>query len=224
MKNNLTEVIFILDASGSMSSLADDTIGGFNSLIENQKTLDGECKITTVLFNDISWKIHDCVDVKEIRPLTREQYLTYGCTALLDTVGKTIDEVGVRLTATPEEERPCKVTVVITTDGYENASRKYTQEKVKEMIELQQNTYNWTFMFLGANIDAEQVGSSYGITASHSHTYTASSRGVTSVYSAVANTLDYIQTKACVCACSDNSWSWTEDDDTAISACLSAVE
>lgn len=221
MNNNLTEIIFILDMSGSMTPLIEDTIGGFNSLIEKHKKSEGECKVTTVLFNDVSWKIHDCIDIKEIQPITRDQALTFGCTALLDTVGKTIDEVGVRLAATPEEERPCKVTVVITTDGEENASRKYTQEKIKEMIELQQNTYNWTFMFLGANINAEQVGSSYGITHGHSHTYTGSGRGVASVYSAVANSLDYIQMRSCTC---DSSLSWTDADDKAIAACLSSVE
>lgn len=221
MNNNLTEVIFILDASGSMYSLADDTIGGFNSLIENQKTLEGECKVTTVLFNDTSWKIHNCVNVQEVEPLTRDAYKTTGCTALLDTVGRTIDEVGVRLAATPEEERPCKVTVVITTDGYENASSEYTQERIKQMIELQQNTYSWTFMFLGANIDAEQVGTSYGISNSHTHTYTASSRGVESVFTAVSNSLDYIQTKACAC---DTNWSWSEADDAAIAEYLTSVE
>lgn len=216
MNMNLTEVIFILDASGSMYSLTDETVGGFNSLIEKQKSGENNCNVTTVLFNDHTRKIHDCVNVKDVFPLTKEDYCTYGTTALLDAVGSTIDEVGIRLAATPEEERPCKVTVVITTDGYENASYKYTQEKIKQMIELQQNTYNWTFMFLGANIDAEQVGTSYGIKSGYSKTYTASTRGVDSVYTTVANSLDYINTKAC-------SMSWTEEDDNSITSALNSI-
>lgn len=216
MNTNLTEVIFILDASGSMYSLTDETVGGFNSLIEKQKAGENNCNITTVLFNDCTRKIHDCVDVKDVNPLTKEDYCTYGTTALLDAVGSTIDEVGVRLAATPEEERPCKVTVVITTDGFENASRNYTQSKIKEMIELQQNTYNWTFMFLGANIDAEQVGMSYGIKSGYSKTYTASARGVDSVYTTVADSLDYISTKSC-------SMDWTEKDDDFIATTLNSV-
>lgn len=189
MNNSLTEIIFIMDRSGSMTSIADDTIGGFNSLIEKQKTEEGECKVTTVLFNSDHTKLHDCVDIKEISPMTKSQFTTYGTTALLDAVGDTINEVGARLAATPEEQRPGKVIVVITTDGYENASKEFTQEQVKKMINLQQNTYNWSFMFLGANIDAEQVGRSYGIREGYSKTYTATTWGTQSVYNAVGQSL-----------------------------------
>lgn len=194
MNNNLTEIIFILDESGSMSSLKDDTIGGFDSFIEKQKREAGECKVTTVLFNNSVYKIHDAVDINEVTSLAA--YTPMGTTALLDAIGTTIDEVGIRLAATPEEERPGKVLVVITTDGYENASKEYTQDMVKRMIQLQQNTYNWTFMFLGADIDAKQVGGSYGI--SHSHTYTKSAGGLSSVYTVVADTTSYMRSRGVV--------------------------
>lgn len=218
MNNNLTEVIFIMDASGSMSYLTNDTIGGFNTLIEKHKKAPGGCKITTVLFSNDCRKIHDCVDIKDIKPMTKEDYIPYGMTALYDAVGKTVDEVGVRLAATPEEERPGKVIVVITTDGNENYSTKYSHQRIKEMIELQQNTYNWTFMFLGANINAEETGASYGIKQGYSHTYTASSKGVESVYNVVTDSLNYIQTKTC------NNEAWNDEDDLVLRSCLSSVE
>lgn len=195
MNNNLIEVIFILDESGSMSPLKDDTIGGFDSFIEKQKKEAGECKVTTVLFNNAVYKIHDAVDINEVTSLDIS-YTPMGTTALLDAIGTTIDEVGIRLANTPEEERPGKVLVVITTDGYENASKEYTQDMVKRMIQLQQNTYNWTFMFLGADIDAKQVGGSYGI--SHSHTYTKSAGGLSSIYTVVADTTSYMRSRGVV--------------------------
>lgn len=189
MKKGLTETVFILDRSGSMGYLTDDTIGGYNSMIEQQKNDPGETNITTVLFNGGYHVLHNCVNINKINPITREEYRTYGNTALLDAVGKTIDLVGERLSNTPEEERPEKVIFVITTDGYENASHEYTKSKVKEMIEHQQNKYSWTFMFLGANIDAVAEADSLGINTDFAKTYTASSRGVDSVYSAVTDTI-----------------------------------
>lgn len=193
MNNNLTELIFILDASGSMYSLTDETIGGFNSLIDTHKNEDGECKVTTVLFNSDSRVLHDYVDVKNINKMTDNDYCTYGMTALYDAVGKTIDNVGVRLANTPENERPGHIIVVITTDGKENSSKEYTHERIKEMIELQQNTYNWVFMFLGANINAEEVGKSYGIKSGYSKTYTASTDGVDSLWCAMSATTSYLR-------------------------------
>lgn len=190
MNKNLIEVVFIIDRSGSMSSLTNETIGGFNSMIEKQKNdTEGEVRITTVLFDNCYEILHDHVDVREVQTLTRKEYYPRGTTALLDAVGRTIDSVGERLAATPEEERPGTVMFVITTDGYENASHDYTQARVKEMIEHQKSKYSWVFMFLGANIDAEQVGTSYGIDSKLSMTYTASSRGVTSVYDAVSDSI-----------------------------------
>jgi len=140
MNKNLTEVVFIIDRSGSMRGLENETIGGFNSMIEQQKNdTEGEVKITTILFDNYYEILHDHVDVREIQPLTNKEYYARGTTALLDSVGRAIDSVGERLAATPEEERPGSVMFVITTDGYENASYKYSQAQIKEMIEHQKS-------------------------------------------------------------------------------------
>lgn len=185
MKKNLTEMVFILDRSGSMYNLVSDTIGGFNSMIENQKKEDGEAFVTTVLFDDEYELLHDHVDIQEIKPITSNEYYARGCTALLDAIGKTINSIGNRLSETPEDERPDKVIFAITTDGFENASKEFTKNTIKEMIEHQQNKYSWTFIFLGANMDAIGEAASLGIAASHSHTYTASAQGTSSVYTAL---------------------------------------
>lgn len=189
MKKNLTEMVFILDRSGSMQSLTDDTIGGFNGMIESQKIEDGEAYVTTVLFDDEYEILHNHVNIQDIKPITRRDYYARGTTALLDAVGKTINSIGNRLSETPEDERPEKVIFVITTDGYENASREFSRSKVKEMIEHQQNKYSWIFMFLGANMDAVQEASTLGINSSFAATYTASAQGTTSAYYATANAM-----------------------------------
>ena len=146
MNQNLTEMIFILDRSGSMESLTEETIGGFNSLIEKQKEEPGEARITTILFDDKYELLHDHTPVQEIQRLTRKEYYARGCTALLDAVGLTIDRVGGRLAETPEEERPGRVVMVITTDGYENASRRYSRSQIQDMIQRQTDVYKWKFM------------------------------------------------------------------------------
>ena len=154
MRENLTEMVFVLDRSGSMSGLAADTIGGFNELIEKQKKIEGDAYVTTVLFDHEYEVLHDHVALGEVAPLTDKEYFARGSTALLDAVGRTINAVGARLGATPEEERPAHVVFVITTDGMENASREYTAKQVREMVEHQQQKYSWQFVFLGANMDA----------------------------------------------------------------------
>ena len=186
MKKNLTEMVFILDRSGSMQRLTDDTIGGFNSMIENQKKEEGEAFVTTVLFDDEYELLHDHIDINEVQPITNAEYYARGLTALLDAVGNTINFIGNRLSATPEDERPDKVIFVITTDGMENASREFVKSTVKEMIEHQQNKYSWTFMFLGANMDAVVEAASLGINTDFARTYTASGVGTQSVYSAMS--------------------------------------
>jgi uncharacterized protein YegL len=193
MKKNLTEMVFILDRSGSMMHLTDDTIGGFNSMIENQKKEEGEAFVTTVLFDDQYELLHDHIDIKEIQPITTNEYYARGMTALLDAVGKTINSIGSRLSATPEDERPDKVIFVITTDGMENASREFAKSTVKEMIEHQQNKYSWTFMFLGANMDAVGEAASLGINTDFARTYTASDWGTQSVYTSVSNAMAYVR-------------------------------
>ena len=189
MKKNLTEMVFILDKSGSMDYLTEDTIGGFNSMIEKQKQEDGEAYVTTVLFSSNHTTLHDHVNVNDIQPITKKDYCAMGMTALLDAVGDTINSIGERLSETPEEERPEKVIFVITTDGKENSSYRFTRSQVKEMIEHQQEKYSWVFMFLGANMDAVEEGSSLGIKPQFSKTYTASNIGTQSVYEAVATTM-----------------------------------
>lgn len=189
MKKNLTEMVFILDRSGSMGHLTDDTIGGFNSMIEQQKKEDGEAYVTTVLFDSEYEMLHDHVNIQDMKPITNKEYYARGCTALLDAVGKTINSIGARLNATPEDERPEKVIFVITTDGMENASREFTKSQVKEMVEHQQTKYSWVFMFLGANMDAVSEAGGLGIQSAYSKTYTASSRGTNSVYYSVSKAM-----------------------------------
>lgn len=191
MKKNLTEMVFILDRSGSMGHLTNDTIGGFNSMIENQKLESGEAYVTTVLFDDEYEVLHNHVNIKEVKPITRKEYYARGLTALLDAIGKTINVVGNRLAETAEEERPEKVIFVITTDGFENASVEFTKSKIKEMIEHQQDKYAWTFMFIGANMDAVSEASSLGIKSAFSKTYTASKEGTESLYKATSDVLTY---------------------------------
>lgn len=188
MNNNLTELVVIMDRSGSMWPLADDTVNGFNSLIEKQKEdTNGDVHVTVVLFNTSFNVLYDCVDIKEIPKMTSKDYFPSGGTALLDAVGSTITSVGKRLADTPEEERPANVMFVITTDGYENSSKEYDQKQIADMIEHQKTKYSWTFMFLGANIDAENVGKSYNI--DYAKTYTASSVGTKSVFRSVDSAL-----------------------------------
>ena len=189
MKKGLTELVFILDKSGSMEHLTDDTIGGFNSMIEQQKQEDGEAYVTTVLFSSFSQVLHDHVNIQDVQPITKKDYVPMGMTALLDAIGNTINSIGKRLSDTPEDERPEKVVFVITTDGMENASQEHTRSQIKAAIEHQQDKYSWVFMFLGANIDAVSEGSSLGIKSGYSKTYTASGIGTQSVYKATSDVI-----------------------------------
>lgn len=182
MKENLTEVVFVLDRSGSMHGLEKDTIGGFNGLIDKQRKAEGETDVTLVLFDDTYELVYDRIPVREVPELTEKTYEAGGCTALYDAVGRTIDAVGKRLADTPEEERPSKVLFVITTDGLENASREYNPSRVREMIRHQRDKYSWEFLFLGANIDTVEVAADMGISASHAVSYRASSRGISDMY------------------------------------------
>lgn len=183
MRENLTEMVFVLDRSGSMSGLAADTIGGFNELIEKQKKIEGDAYVTTVLFDHEYEVLHDHVALEEVAPLTDKEYFARGSTALLDAVGRTIDAVGARLAATAEEERPEHVVFVITTDGMENSSREYTAKRVRGMIEHQQQKYSWQFVFLGANMDAVSEARNLGISAKYAADFTPSHSGVRKMYS-----------------------------------------
>jgi len=186
MKKGLTELVFILDRSGSMAGLETDTIGGYNSVLAQHKTAEGECRITTVLFDNLYELLHDRIDIRAINPLTAEEYQVRGSTALLDAIGQTIDKIGNAQKHTAEEYRAEKVMFVIITDGMENASRLYSSDQVKRMIERQKEAYGWEFIFLGANIDAVQTAAQFGIARDRAQTYLADAQGSRVVYDAVA--------------------------------------
>lgn len=184
MKKGLTEIVFILDRSGSMSGLEKDTIGGFNSTIEKQKKEDGEAFVSTILFDDESEVLHDRVPLASIAPLTEKEYYARGCTALLDAIGGAIHHIGNVHKYARDEDRPEKTIFVITTDGYENASRKYTSDRVKQMIERQKEKYGWEFIFLGANIDAIETAKSFGISEERAANFVNDGDGIEVMYSA----------------------------------------
>lgn len=177
MKKGLTELVFILDRSGSMSGLEADTIGGYNSLISRQKKEEGEALVSTVLFDDCADVLHDRVPLEEVGEMTEKQYFVKGCTALLDAVGGAVHHIGNVHKYAREEDRPEKTMVIITTDGMENSSRHYSYEKVKEMIGRQKEKHGWEFLFLGANMDAVEVAGRFGISASRAVTYECDSEG-----------------------------------------------
>lgn len=185
MKKGLVELVFILDRSGSMSGLETDTIGGFNAMINSQKTIDGECRVTTVLFDDQMELLHDRIDLKGITKLTEKEYYVRGSTALLDAIGATINKIVSVQRNTSDEERAEKVLFVITTDGYENSSREYSYGKVKAMIEKERDKYGWEFLFLGANIDALETAAKFGISKDRAADYHADGQGTRVTYQAM---------------------------------------
>ena len=207
MKKNLTEMVFILDRSGSMQGLEGDTIGGFNAMLEKQKLEEGEAFVSTVLFDDESSVLHDRVDIQKVAPMTRRDYFVGGCTALLDAVGEAIRHIANVHKYAREEDVPENTVFVITTDGMENASRKYTYEKVKKMISLQQEKYGWEFLFLGANIDAAREAARFGIREDRAANYHADSKGTAVIYEAMSDAV------GCVRACRPMSADWKKKVD-----------
>ena len=185
MKTNVTELVFILDRSGSMHGLEADTLGGFNSMLEKQKNEEGDAYVSTVLFNDHSVVIHDRVDIRKVEPMTREQYQVYGCTALLDAVGGAIHHIGNIHKYAREEDVPAKTLFVIITDGMENASHKYSLSKVKKMIEREKEKYGWEFLFLGANIDTVSTARGLGIDEDRAVKYCCDEQGTALNYDAI---------------------------------------
>ena len=186
MKKNLTEMVFILDRSGSMSGLEADTIGGFNGMIERQKKEDGEALVSTVLFSDESVVIHDRIDLRKIEPMTDKQYYVGGCTALIDAIGGAIHHIGNVHKYAREEDRPEHTIFVITTDGMENASRRYTSDQVKTMVRRQKEKYGWEFLFLGANIDAVETAAHFGINEDRAVTFRNDAKGQALNYTEVS--------------------------------------
>ena len=185
MKQGLTELVFILDRSGSMAGLEADTIGGFNGMIEKQRKEPGEAVVSTVLFSDAAEVLHDRVDIGRVEPMTDAQYFVRGCTALLDAIGGAIHHIGNIHKYARQEDRPEKTIFVITTDGMENASRRYSSDRVKAMIERQKTKYGWEFLFLGANIDAVETAARYGIAEDRAVTYLNDADGLKVNYEAV---------------------------------------
>ena len=209
MKKNLTELVFILDRSGSMSGLERDTIGGFNAMIEKQRKEPGEALISTVLFDNESEVIHDRVDIQKIEPMTDKDYYVRGCTALLDAVGGAIHHMGNVHKYAREEDRPEKTLFVITTDGMENASRKYSYDRLKAMIQRQKEKYGWEFIFLGANIDAAREAARFGIDADRAANYNADSKGTAVIYEAMSEVVCNVR----ACRPMNADWKRSIDED-----------
>ena len=196
MKRNLTELVFILDRSGSMAGLEGDTIGGFNAMVEKQKREPREAFVSTVLFDDRTQVLHDRLKIGAVRPITREDYFVRGCTALLDAVGDAIRHIGNIHKYARREDVPEHTLFVITTDGMENASRRYTARQVREMIRRQRERYGWEFLFLGANMDAVETAGDLGIAPGRAVTYRSDSAGTRLNYEVVGRAVAAVRASA----------------------------
>lgn len=207
IKNNVTELVFILDRSGSMSGLESDTIGGFNSLIEKQKKQEGECFVSTILFDNVSEVLHDRVKLSDVKPMTGDDYTVRGCTALIDAIGGAIKHIkNIHKYARPEDV-PEHTMFVITTDGLENASRKYSSDEVKKMVEAQKEV-GWEFLFIGANIDSVETAKGFGISEECAVNYHADKKGTRTVFNAVSNAMFMVRADKL-----SEDWRTTIDED-----------
>ena len=209
MKTNKTELVFIVDRSGSMSGLERDTIGGYNSLLGKQRLEEGSAIVTTVLFDDKFELLHDRMDIHAISPISEKDYFVRGSTALLDAIGKTINKIGNVQKHTKPEMRADKVLVIITTDGMENSSVEYSYDRVKMMIERQKNMYGWEFIFLGANIDALATAHRFGIDSSRATNYRADSQGTHLNYATLNKTVSKFRSEAII----EDDWKAEIDKD-----------
>lgn len=198
-------MIFILDRSGSMCGLTDDTIGGFNSMINEQKEKEGTCLVSTVLFNDHSKVIHDRIEIKDVPEMTHKDYRPNGCTALIDAIGDAIHHIGIVHKYARPEDVPANTIFVITTDGMENSSRKYSSDDVKKMIERQREKYGWEFIFVGANIDAVETAKQYGIREDRAVNYHSDKIGTHVVYKNIS------KMAACVRDCGRVNDDWNDE-------------
>lgn len=185
MKKDLTEIVFILDRSGSMGGLESDTIGGFNSMLEKQKKEKGEAIVSTVLFDHESEVLHDRIPIEKVEPMNEKQYYVRGCTALIDAIGGAIRHVRRVHKYIREEDVPEHTIFIITTDGMENASKKYSSDEVKKMVS-EQKEKGWEFLFLGANIDAVETAKHFGIEEDRAVTYRSDKKGTRMNYKAMA--------------------------------------
>lgn len=209
MKNNITELVFILDRSGSMAGLEQDTVGGFNAMIEKQKKQDGECYVSTVLFDNICEVIHDRVKLSEIEKMTEKDYYVRGCTALIDAIGGAIKHIGNIHKYARREDVPEHTMFVITTDGMENASRRYSSDEVKKMIERQKKKYGWEFLFIGANIDAVETAARFGIEKERAVNYHADQQGTQVLYETVSQAVCNVR----MCQPLANDWAKNIEED-----------
>ena len=195
MKEGLTEIVSLVDRSGSMQSILDDAIGGFNTFLRSQQDQPGEAKLSLILFDHEYQIVHQAVDIQQVEPLNQDTYVPRGSTALLDAVGKTIDAVGERLAATPESERPSQVIISILTDGYENASQTYSKPKVAEMIKHQTEKYNWAFEFQAANMDAFAAAKELSIAPDRVVQFEATSQGVREAFAQQSQRISAIRSR-----------------------------
>ena len=202
MKNNLTEIVFILDRSGSMGGLETDTIGGFNAMLERQKKAEGEALLSTLLFSNETEVLHDRADIRQVEPLSLQDYRVGGSTALLDAIGGAIRHIGNLHREARPEERPAHTLFVITTDGQENASRRYGYAELKRLIERQKERYGWEFLFLGANMDAVAAASRFGIDADRAVRFHCDSAGIALNYEAVGEAILTLREKSAL----DRDW------------------
>ena len=207
--NRVTELVFILDRSGSMSGLEADTIGGFNTMLKKQKEEPGTCYVTTVLFDNFSTTIHDRVPIERVEPLTERDYQPGGCTALLDALGDTIRHIASIHRYARAEDVPAQTLFVITTDGMENASRRFGADQVRRMISHEQEKYGWEFLFVAANIDAVETAERYGIRRNRAVNYHADRRGTGVVFDAVSDAVGAVRAAAPLA----DSWSASIDAD-----------
>lgn len=198
MRKNLTELVFVLDRSGSMHGMESDTIGGFNSMIAKQKKLDGHAYVSTVLFDNESVVLHDRVGLHKIQPMTERDYIPRGCTALLDAIGGAIHHIGNVHKYARKEDVPEHTIFVIITDGKENASRRYTAERVKQMIEKEKTKYGWEFLFLGANIDAVETARHFGIERNRAVTYRGDREGTKLNYEVVSEAVHCMRSNSVI--------------------------
>ena len=199
IKNGVTELVFILDRSGSMSGLESDTVGGFNAMIEKQKKQDRKCYVSTVLFDNETEVLHDRVELGAIKPMTDREYTVRGCTALIDAIGGAIHHIGNIHKYARTEDVPDHTVFVITTDGMENASHKYTADRVKAMIERQKEKYGWEFLFIGANIDAVETAARYGISEDRAVNYNADEVGTHILYESVSAVVGNVRANKIIC-------------------------
>ena len=204
-RNTLTELVFILDRSGSMAGLEQDTIGGFNAMIEKQKREPGDCLVTTVLFDNQCQTIHDRVPLSEIRPMTEDDYTVRGCTALLDAIGGAIHHIGMIHKYARKQDVPEHTVFVITTDGMENASHRYSSDQVKAMIRRQKEKYGWEFLFVAANIDAVETAQHLGVDADRAVNYHADAQGTEVVFRNLSQAVSQVRCNVPL------SPSWSQD-------------